>query len=465
MVATMSSSVSVDAGDRLTGVQAQLLVDLVAAHPGQVVALLLEEQVLQQGLRGLLGRRLARAQLAVDVQQRLVGACGVVLLQRRHHDLGEAEPLGDLLGGPAQRLEQHGDRLTALAVDAHTDGVALVDVELEPRAAAGDHLDAVQRLVGGLVAGLVEVDTRRPDELGHDDTLGAVDDERALLGHHREVAHEHRLALDLAGVVVDELGRDEQRSRVRHVLVFALVDRGLDLVESRVGERQRHRSGEVLDRRQLGQHLFEATDGVDVAAGGGDLTPALGADQPFEGLGLHLEQPRNLERLTELGERNSVGCSGYGARGSSSGLALAGDCQDASFQHLMRLSGWSTPPLRRELCVGSAGVLPIQTAPNNGHATRSLSRNGAQPRTTVSEAVDGQEAASATSNNSAGRRIPQPWRAGSTRALAGVLNPCTHAAQQTGPSDPFRQEITACFRRRFPPMTWFPEYRVRRWRS
>ncbi len=83
---------------------------------------------------------------------------------------------------------------------------------------------------------LVEVDTRRPDQLADDDTLGAVDDEGALLGHHREVTHEHRLALDLAGVVVDELGRDEQRGRVRHVLVFALVDRRLDLVEARVGE-------------------------------------------------------------------------------------------------------------------------------------------------------------------------------------------------------------------------------------
>ena len=63
----------------------------------------------------------------------------------------------------------------------------------------------------------------------------------------------------------------------------------------------------------------------------------------------------------------------------------------------------------------------------------------------MSEAVDGQEAASATSNNSAARRIPQPWHAGSTRALAGVLNPCTHAAQQSGPSEAFRQEITPCF--------------------
>jgi hypothetical protein len=42
----------------------------------------------------------------------------------------------------------------------------------------------------------------------------------------------------IIGVVVDELGRDEQRGRVRHVLVFALVDRRLHLVETRIGERQ-----------------------------------------------------------------------------------------------------------------------------------------------------------------------------------------------------------------------------------
>ena len=76
-------------------------------------------------------------------------------------------------------------------------------------------------------------------------------------------------------------------------------------------------------------------------------------------------------------------------------------------------------------------------------ATRSLS--GAQARTSVSGAgLGGQDAASATSNNSAGRRIPQPPHAESARALAGVLVPFTHAAQQTGPSEPFRQGIRPC---------------------
>ncbi|SKO57610.1 Uncharacterised protein [Mycobacteroides abscessus subsp. bolletii] len=259
---------------RVGTAKTQLLVHLVPAHAGQVVTLLLEEQVLQQRLRGLLGRRLARTQLAVDVQQGLVGTGDVVLLQGPHHDLGEPETLDDLLVGPAECLQQHGDGLTTLAIDAHTHGVALVDIELEPCTTAGDDLDAVQGLLGRLVDVLVEVDAGRTDELRHDHALGAVDDEGAHVGHHREVTHEDRLALDLAGVVVDELGRDEQRSRVRHVLVFALVDGCLDLVEARVAEGQRHRAREVLDRRKLREDLLKAAGRVHLTASSRNLTPA-----------------------------------------------------------------------------------------------------------------------------------------------------------------------------------------------
>ena len=258
----MSSSVSVPV--LIGSVDAELLVGLVAADLGQVVALRVEEQVLQQRLGRLARRRLARTQLAVDVEQGLVGRADVVLLEGGEQRLGPGEVLADAVGGPAQRLEQHGDRLAALAVDADADGRALVDVELEPRAAARDDLDAVDVDVGGLVEGAVEVDARRADELADDHPLGAVDDERALAGHHREVTHEHRLRLDLAGGVVDELGRDEQRGRVGHVLVLALLDGRLDVLEARVGEGQAHRAGEVLDRRDLVEDLLET--GGDEAA-------------------------------------------------------------------------------------------------------------------------------------------------------------------------------------------------------
>ena len=283
-------------------VDAQLLVDLVPADLGQVVALVLEEQVVQQGLRALLGRRLARTQLAVDVQQRLVLAADVVLLQGRQQHRRPGEMLADPLGVPAEGLQQHGDRLATLAVDAHADGVALVDVELEPGTTGRDDLDGEDVLTGGLVQVLVEVDARGPDQLGHDDALGAVDDERALAGHHREVAHEDGLRLDLAGLAVHELGGDEQRRRVGHVLVPALLLVRLDLVETRVGEGQREVPGEVLDRRDLVEDLVEAARcrlGLPGA-------PRWAADEPVERIGLQCEEVRYFERFTELGEGDSL---------------------------------------------------------------------------------------------------------------------------------------------------------------
>src|ERR1022692_4372990 len=204
------------------------------------------------------GRRLARPQLAVDVEQRVVLAGGVVLLQGGPHRLIGAEPLQDLGLVPAERLEQHGHALLALAVDPHAHAVPLVDLKLKPGATGRDHLAAVDVLVGRLVDLPVEVDAGRADQLADDDSLGAVDDEGALRRHQREVAHEHGLALDLTGRVVDELSRDEHGRGEGHVLLLALVGRVLRRLEPGIAERERHRSGEVLDRADLLEDLFEA---------------------------------------------------------------------------------------------------------------------------------------------------------------------------------------------------------------
>ncbi len=131
----------------------ELLVELVAADLGQVVPLRVEEEIVEQGLRVLPSRRLAGTQLAVDVQQRLILTGDVVLLQRGHHELGPAEALADPLVGPADRLEKNGDRLATLAVDPDTDGVALVDVELEPGAATRDDLDRLDRSRSEVLSG------------------------------------------------------------------------------------------------------------------------------------------------------------------------------------------------------------------------------------------------------------------------------------------------------------------------
>src|SRR5690606_6697793 len=138
----------------------------------------------------------------------------------------------------AESAQERRHVLAALAVDAHADGVALVGVELEPGAPAGDDLARVDDAVGGLVAALVEVDARRADELGDDDPLGAVDDKDTLLGHDREVAEEDLLLLDLTGPPVHEPGGDEERTGEVGVPLLAVLEAHRLIAEAMVGELQ-----------------------------------------------------------------------------------------------------------------------------------------------------------------------------------------------------------------------------------
>src|SRR3712207_9511507 len=89
-----------------------------------------------------------------------------------------------------------------------------------------------------LVDRRVEVDAGRADQLRDDHALGAIDDERSAVRHHREVTHEHGLLLELTRAAVEELGRDEQRRAVRHVLFLALVLGVLRLLETVLREGQ-----------------------------------------------------------------------------------------------------------------------------------------------------------------------------------------------------------------------------------
>ena len=288
-------------------VDAKLAVDLVTADLGQIVALGVEVQVVQQGLGSLNRGRLARSQLPVDVQQRVFAGLGGVLLQRGAHGVVLAELLEDLAFGPAEGLQQHGDGLLALAVKTDADLVALVDFELEPGAAGRDDLRGEDVLVAGLVGGALKVGARRADQLGDDDTLGAVDDEGALLGHQREVTHEHGLLLDFARVVVHELGLDVQRSRVRCVPVLALGHGVLGVSELRLGEAQGHGALEVLDRGDLFEDVGQTRGGGDAEVAFFDglrnaRLPAFVSDQPVKAVGLQGEQIRNVKRFVNLCE-------------------------------------------------------------------------------------------------------------------------------------------------------------------
>ena len=85
----------------------------------------------------------------------------------------------------------------------------------------------------GLALVMIEEDARRAVHLGDDHALGAVDDERAVLGHERNVAHIDVLFLDVldrlgAGFLVhiehDQAQRDLQRRGKGHGALLALLD-------------------------------------------------------------------------------------------------------------------------------------------------------------------------------------------------------------------------------------------------
>ena len=231
-------------------------VELVAADPGQVVALGVEEQLLEQRLGGVDRGRLARALLLEQLDQRaLLGLGRLGVGVDRVPDVDRVvEQVEDLfVGDEAHRAQQHRDRQLALAVDARVDAALLVDLELEPGTARRHQVGDEDLLL--VVLGLHHVGTRGAHELRDDDPLGAVDDERAALRHPREIAHEHGLLADLAGLAVLERDGHVQRARVGDVLLAALRDRVRRLVELEIAEDDREVAGVVLDRRDVVDRL------------------------------------------------------------------------------------------------------------------------------------------------------------------------------------------------------------------
>ena len=117
-----------------------------------------------------------------------------------------------------------------------------VEVELDPRPAIGDDARGEKGLPRrqGLSLVVVEEHTGGALQLADDHALGAVDDERALVGHQGQLAEidllpallPDRLGLGLLVVIEDdEPERDLQRNRERHSAVMALLHRVLRLAE------------------------------------------------------------------------------------------------------------------------------------------------------------------------------------------------------------------------------------------
>ena len=207
--------------------------ELVAADAGEIVALLIEEQRLEQFLGVFRVFGFAGAQLLVDFLERVFLGLDVLVFFEAVRDQRRAvEQRQDrLIGlpvvahvGPRERANERRRVDLAVLVDANADRTlglvvlrAVVGLELDPSAAVGDDRRVERRPVVG-VGVLQEVHARGTHELAHDHALRAVDHERALVGHEREIAHENFLVrdtLDFARLGGDETHADAQAARCR----------------------------------------------------------------------------------------------------------------------------------------------------------------------------------------------------------------------------------------------------------
>ena len=307
--------------------QTKLAVDLVTADAGQIVTLGVEVEGVQQVLAGFRSRGVGRTDLAVQVGQGLVLGLHGLLGESVHDQRVVLEGVGNFILGHADGHEEHDGGLLALAVHTHAEDVALVDLELEPCATARDDLRAEDLLIGGTVLGTVEVHARGTHELGHDHSLGTADDEGAVRGLQREIAHEHGLGLDFAGVAVLEFGVHVQRRGVGVILLLAFLHGVARFFEVRIGEGQAHGLSEVLDRGDLLEDLVK-TGGVGHGVGAvlqillDSLLPALVADEPVKAVSLYTQQVGYINGLADGAEIHTV------RRLVQINIMLVGACDD-----------------------------------------------------------------------------------------------------------------------------------------
>ena len=194
-----------------------------------------------------------------------------------------------LVGLQTQGAQEHRSVELALAVDAHVKQVLDVVFKLHPASAIGD--DLTQEVT--LRRNALEEDTWRTVQLRNDDAFGAVDNERAIVGHQRNLAEEDLLLLDITHAFGASLGilgvnreadRDLERCGVRHAPLLALHHVVLQLQAHRVAALIAERDHVFVESAaMLAQHVARverigANGGaaLRIAAGGAQVV------QPFQ---------------------------------------------------------------------------------------------------------------------------------------------------------------------------------------
>ena len=296
---------------RYAGVKGELFVELVAAHVGDLIAAAVKEQPVQQRLGRLHCGGIARAQLAVYLNETLIPALGAVLVYGGNHALvltkdlfqplignsahkgviHAAEPGGGtVLVISAHGFKEPGNGQLAVFINADIKNIIGVGLVLQPGAVIGNDGGGINAH-HGLVRGLIKIHAGGTDNLGNNHAFRSVDDEGPAGGHQGKISHEDFLLLDLLRLLVSQADTDLERGGVCGVPGLALFLGVLGfLVHGVVNEAQLKIPGIVA----YGVHILENL-------------PQAGFQKPLVGAFLDLQQVRHFHDLLGTGKALSQG--------------------------------------------------------------------------------------------------------------------------------------------------------------
>ncbi|CDC97774.1 uncharacterized protein BN576_00509 [Alistipes sp. CAG:268] len=221
--------------------------DDVVSFDGDHLARILVHEILDPGRKHACGQLAAHSLLEGGL--------------RHLHLVGQVEDLENLLVRlVTDGTQQRGDGQLLLTVDVGIHHVVDVRSELYPRTLEGDDTRRIELGAIGVHA-LSEEHTRRTVQLGYDDTLRTVDDERTAFGHIGNRTEVHVLHDDAEILVLVvrtiELQLGFQRDAVRQTALEALLDRIARRVDIVVDKLQNEVVPGIRDGEILLKHLVQ----------------------------------------------------------------------------------------------------------------------------------------------------------------------------------------------------------------
>ena len=273
-----------------TGADTQLLVVLVPAEPGQIIALCVKEQIIQVLDGAFHRRRFAGTQLFIYINQSVGIVLGAVLLEDGlAQALIVAEHLRNfLVRTDTQSTDKGGQRNLSVFIDPDICHIVGIHFVFQPCTTVRDD-GCLEQILTGLVLFKGIVHTGGTYQLGDDNTLCTVDDKGTAFGHQREISHEDLAFLYVTGFLIPKRSLHPQGRCVGYIPLLALCNRIFGGVVDLVIHKIEHQVSVVVrDRCHVPENLFQAL-----------------FLKPLIGILLHLNQVRHFQNFIDLAEAHS----------------------------------------------------------------------------------------------------------------------------------------------------------------